>query len=82
MSGGRAVREERGRLNFVFIRAWLERWTRAASDTMSTRLKEAETDMVTGAKFGPMRHGEPPEAAAGDLRQNALGPVRFREVGG
>lgn len=81
MSDGREVREERGRLNFVFMRAWLERWTRAASDTMSTRLKEAETNMVTRVKFGPMRHGEPPEAAAGDLRQNAPGPVRGTEVG-
>jgi arylsulfatase len=72
---------EREWAQLTVMRALLERWTKETGDTVPTCPTVADTDMVTGAKFGPVRHGEPTGAAGGALRRNAPGPVRLREVG-
>ena len=62
------------------MRSLLDRWTAETGDTVPKNPTPADTDLETGAKFGPARHAEPPGAAAAARTINAPGPVRVAEL--
>ena len=61
------------------MRRLLDEWTEQTGDSVPERPTAADTDYVTGSKFGPVQWGEPPGAATGAAAIHARGPVRVPE---